>query len=304
MRLVPAVLLLALTTTAWAPAPGQGRNSPPDSAAWAGVDRALGRPGTLLPGDVHKYAFPRSDLHVKVGSVVVRPALALGGWVAFKGTADGAVAMGDLVLLESEVTPVLTKLQQMGVSETALHNHLLQESPRLMYLHVEASGNPVKIAEALHAALALTRTPTAKPAGGAPEASFALDTARIASILGRHGQVNGGVYQVGVPRATPVRMEGMEVPPSMGVATAINFQPTGRGKAAITGDFVLAADEVNPVLEALRGARIEVTALHSHMLTEEPRLLFMHFWAHDDALRLARGLRAALDRTNSRPPAH
>ncbi len=297
MAIVPAALALAVATTVWAQTPGRGQTPSPDTTEWSAVDRALGRPGTLLPGDVHKYTFPRSDLHVRVGSVVVRPALALTGWVAFKGTGSQAMAMGDLVLLQSEVTPVLTKLQQMGVSETALHNHLLDESPRLMYLHIEASGDPVKVAEALHAALALTRTPPAKPAGGAPKAPFSLDTAGIASILGRHGQINGGVYQVSVPRAVPVRVEGMEVPPSMGVATGINFQPTGGGKAAITGDFVLAPDEVNPVIQALRAAGIGVTALHSHMLTEEPRLFFMHFWANDDALKLARGLRAALDRT-------
>jgi len=297
MAVVPAALALAVATTVWAQAPGGGQTPSPDTTEWSAVDRALGRPGTLLPGDVHKYAFPRSDLHVRVGSVGIRPALALGGWVAFKGTGNKAMAMGDLVLLQSEVTPVLTKLQQMGVSETALHNHLLDESPRLMYLHIQASGDPVKVAQALHAALALTRTPPAKPAGGAPEAPFPLDTAGIASILGRHGQINGGVYQVSVPRAVPVRVEGMEVPPSMGVATGINFQPTGGGKAAITGDFVLAPDEVNPVIQALRAAGIGVTALHSHMLTEEPRLFFMHFWANDDALKLARGLRTALDRT-------
>jgi uncharacterized protein DUF1259 len=262
---------------------------------WSATDRALGRPGKPQPGEVQKYSFARSDLHVTVGSVAVKPALALGGWVAFKGGGGKSMAMGDLVLTETEITPVMDKLQEMGVEQTALHNHLLHESPRVMYLHIHAQGDPVKIAQALHAALALTKTPPAKPQGPGPTTPLGLDTAAVARALGHSGTVNGGVYQVNVPRAGPVREDGMEVPPSMGVATAINFQPTGGGKAAITGDFVMTAQEVNPALRALRVSGIEVTALHSHMLTEEPRLFFMHFWANDDAAKLARGLRSALD---------
>jgi Domain of Unknown Function (DUF1259). len=263
---------------------------------WSAVDRALGRPGKAQPGEVQKYSFPRSDLHVMVGEVAVKPALALGSWVAFKrmgGSGSDVIAMGDLVLLESEVTPVLTKLQSMGVEQTALHNHLQHESPRVMYLHIEGQGDPTKIAAAVHAALALTRTPPPPPS--TPNAgAFALDTARLAGALGRHGNVTGGVYQVSVPRSGAVRMSGMDVPPAMGVATALNFQPTGDAKAAVTGDFVLTGDEVNPVTETLRQGGIAVTALHSHMLTEEPRLFFMHFWANDDGVKLAQTLRAAL----------
>jgi hypothetical protein len=222
--------------------------------------------------------------------------------VAFKPTAGAGevMAMGDLVLLESEVAPVITKLQSLGVEQTALHNHLERASPAVMYLHIQAHGDPVKIAGAVRAALALTRTPPAQPAAAGPGA-FDLDTARLASALGYPGKVTGGVYQVSVPRAEPVRMNGMEIPPAMGVATAINFQPTGGGKAAITGDFVLTADEVNPVIRALRDGGIDVTALHSHMLGEEPRLYFMHFWANDDAVRLAASLRAALGQMKVRP---
>ena len=142
---------------------------------------------------------------------------------------------------------------------------------------------------AVRAALALTKTPSAPPAA-AGGAGPGLDTARLASALGYAGKVTGGVYQVSVSRAQPVRMAGMEIPPAMGVATALNFQPTGKAKAAITGDFVLTADEVNPVIKALRAGGIAVTALHSHMLGEEPRLYFMHFWANDDAVGLARTL--------------
>jgi hypothetical protein len=167
-------------------------------------------------------------------------------------------------------------------------------------MHIGAHGDPVKIARAIHDALALSKTPMTAPppapAGGAQD--IGLDTKQLDQLMGQSGKVNGGVYQFSVPRAEPVTDGGMEVPPSMGLATAINFQPTGGGKAAITGDFVLAASEVNPVIRALRENGIEVTALHSHMLTESPRLFFMHFWADDDALKLARGLRAALDKMN------
>jgi hypothetical protein len=274
-------------------------------AGWAAVDRVMGRTGAMQPGDVYKYSFPRADLRVTLAGVPLKPALALGSWVAFKRRGEGAgqaIAMGDIVLLQSEVAPVMSKLQAMGVSLTALHNHLQQESPAVMYLHIEAEGDPTKIAEAVRAALALTKTPAAPAAGAAAPGPFPLDTAGLATALGHAGKVNGGVYQVSVPRAQPVRMAGMEIPPAMGVATALNFQPTGGGNAAITGDFVLTADEVNPVVKALREQRIAVTAIHSHMLNEEPRLFFLHFWAEDDAVRLARALRAALSHVNVRTP--
>jgi hypothetical protein len=287
--------------------PGVGHAQGGASARdWSAVDGALGRSGKAQPGEVQKYSFPRSDLHVAVGGVAVKPALALGSWVAFKrmGSADGqAMAMGDLVLTEAEVPAVVAKLQAGGVQQTALHNHLQHESPRVMYLHIEGRGEPAKLAQVIHAALETTKTPAAGPAPTDPSAPFALDTAALARALQRTGTVSGGVYQVSVARAEPVRAEGMEIPPAMGVATAINFQPTGDGKAAITGDFVFTAEEVNPVLRTFEQQGIAVTALHSHMLTEEPRLFFMHFWANDDALRLARGLRMVLDHTKAKPAA-
>ena len=273
---------------------------------WADVDKAIGRAGSMQPGDVQKYSFPRSDLHVAVAGVDVKPALALGSWVAFKrmGGAQGdAMAMGDLVVLQSEVGPVISKLQAMGVEQTALHNHLQHESPPVMYLHIMGRGDPVKIGDAVRAALALTKTPPpAPPADAGAALGLGRDTAQLASTLGYKGKVNGGVFQVSVPRAQPVRMGSVEIPPSMGVATALNFQPTGNGKAAITGDFVLTADEVNPVIKSLRDGGVEVTALHSHMLGEEPRLFFMHFWANDDAASLARTLHAALGHMKVRAP--
>jgi hypothetical protein len=268
-------------------------------SAWQRVGQALGKAGSMQPGGVYKVSLPRSDLRVSVKGVPVKPALALGSWVAFKATGGNeAMAMGDLVLTEDEVAPVMLRLREGGVEQTALHNHLMQESPRVMYMHIEAKGEPVKIAGAVHSALASSKTPMM--AGGGKEAAGnpGLDTAQIGQALGYHGKVNGGVYQVSVPRAETIHDQGVEVPPSMGVATALNFQPTGGGKAAISGDFVLIASEVNPVIQALRSNGIEVTALHSHMLMEEPKLYFMHFWANDDAVKLAHGLRAALDKMN------
>lgn len=264
---------------------------------WKAVDQALGRSGAVQPGDVYKVGFPRSDLHVTVGGVALKPSLALGSWVAFKQTGDSdAMLMGDLVLTESEVARVVSTLQEGGIEQTALHNHLLHETPHVLYMHIMGRGAPAKLAATVHAALAATGTPmAAPPAATTPTPPLGLDTAQIARTLGFSGKVAGGVYQVGVPRLDTIQLDGTIIPPAMGVATAINFQPTGSGKAAITGDFVLTATEVNPVLRALREQGIEVTALHSHMLGETPRLFFMHFWANADAATLAQGLRAALD---------
>ena len=269
----------------------------PTPIDWTQVDRVLGRSGTLQ-GESYRVGFPRSDLHVTVGTVTVKPALALGSWVAFKQTGDSTVMlMGDLVLLEPEVGAVMDALQRGGIEQTALHNHLAHESPHVMYMHIGGRGRPVALARVIRDALARTATPpAAPPAGTVPP--FGLDTTQIAQIVGAHGKVNGGVYQLSVPRATPVTVDSMDVPPAMGAATVINFQPTGATTAAVAGDFEMIASEVNPVLRALRANGIGVTSLHSHMLAETPRLLFMHFWGEGDALALARGLRAALDQMN------
>lgn len=266
---------------------------------WKPVGLALGRAGSMQPGDVYKAGFPRTDLHVRIGGVAVKAPLALGSWVAFKAVGDSeAVLMGDLVLTESEVPLVMSKLQEGGIEQTAVHNHLLGESPRVLYMHIMGRGVPTKLAAAVRAALALTGTPMASPSAPATTPSLGLDTTLIAKTLGVSGKVAGGVYQVGVPRLDTIQMNGVVVPPAMGVATGMNFQATGRGKAATTGDFVLTASEVNPVIRALRDHGIVVTALHSHMLGETPRLFFMHFWANGDATKLTEGLRAALDQMN------
>jgi hypothetical protein len=270
------------------------------------IATGLGKPGTEMPGGIYRVSLPRTDLKVTLDGVEIKPSLALGSWLAFRPIGNEVMVMGDLVLTEDEVNPVLKRLEAGGVEITALHNHLLRASPATMYMH--GHGTPTKLATTLKEALGASRTPFgAETAGISPEAAtqagttgsanqqIDLDTAAIDQALGRTGKVNGGVYQVSVPRAEMPKDSGMEVPEAMGSAIAINFQPTGSGKAAITGDFVLTADEVNPVIRALHANGIEVMALHNHMLNDEPRLFFMHFWANDDARKLASGLRAALD---------
>jgi len=266
---------------------------------WKKLDEVLGRK-PAVSGDVHRYGFARSDLTVTLDGVTIKPALALGGWIAFKPAHGGAMAMGDLVLLETEVAPVVAKLTEGGFEITAIHNHLLRANPATFYVHVLGHGDPVKLAGAIHDGLAASKTPLSAGAAGAPPA-IDLDTAQLDQIIGVKGQNNSGVYAFAVPRRDPVSEDGMEMAPPgpMGVAQAINFQPTGAGKAAITGDFVLTGNEVNPVIKALLENGIEVTAVHSHMLDEQPRLFFLHFWANNDALKLAKGLRAALDKTAS-----
>jgi len=267
---------------------------------WKKVDEAIGR-SAAVSGDVHRYGFPRTDLTVTLDGVTIRPTLALGGWAAFKPAHGGAMVMGDLVLLETEINPVMSKLIENGIEITAIHNHVLRGNPATFYMHIGGHGDPVKLASAIRAGLAESKTPLTPPSPPASPPAIDLDTTQLDQIIGAKGQNNGGVYAFGVPRRDPITENGVQITPAgpTGVATAINFQPTGGGKAAITGDFVLTGEEVNPVIKALRENGIEVTAIHSHMLTEQPRLIFMHFWANDDAIKLAKGLRAALDKTAS-----
>jgi hypothetical protein len=266
------------------------------------VDEALGKPGTELPGGVWRVAMPRTDLKVTLDGVDIRPGFALGSWLAFHPHGQELMVMGDLVLLEREIAPVMRRLAAEGIEITALHNHLLRAQPATMYMHVAGHGEPKRLATALQMALKESATPLqAGPAAAAAgERIEGIDAAAIARILGREGRASGGVYAISVPRAETIREGGAEVPSALGLGTVINFQSAGNGKAATTGDFVLTASEVVPVQRALIEHGIEVTAIHNHMLGEEPRLFFMHFWAVDDAEKLARGLRMALDRTHSR----
>jgi hypothetical protein len=266
---------------------------------WKQVDGIFNRTAAVT-GDAHRYGFPRSDLSVTLDGVTIKPALALGGWVAFMPSHDGAMAMGDLVLLEPEVSPVMSKMIEGGLQVTAVHNHLLRANPETFYLHIAGHGDAAKIATAIRDALAVSKTPLTAPQA-ATASSVDLDTGQIDQIIGAKGKPSGGVYQVAVQRGDKISEQGMDLSPAgpLGVATGINFQPTGNGKAAITGDFVLIGSEVNPVIHALKSNGIEVMAVHSHMLDEQPRLFFLHFWANDDALKLAKGLRAALDETRT-----
>jgi len=264
---------------------------------WSKVDQALGRKGADQPGGVHKFSFPRSDLKVVVDGVELKPALALGSWVAFQPAGSDAMCMGDLVLTETEISAVMKRLVDDGIEISAVHNHLLRTSQPVVYMHIAGHGEPAKLADTIHAALALSKTPlTQSPP--APAASPVFDTASLDAALGFKGTVNGEVYQFSIPRAEAISEGGMSIPPSMGTAIGINFQATSAGKVATTGDFVLLGKEVNPVMKALRDHGIEVTALHSHMIDDSPHLYFMHFWANDEVKKVAQGLRAALDLAN------
>ena len=287
LRAVPSLLLIASPSIAQ-----------PETANWAAVDQALGRPGTTQPDGIRRYGFPRSDLRVTLDGVAIKPALALGGWLAFQPMDKGMVVMGDLVLTPEEVNPVMGELLKRGLQVTAIHNHLLRSSPETIYMHVQGSGDPARLAATVHAALALSHTPLAAPPAAAAPGALDLDTAAVDRIMGKAGKANGGVYQFSFPRAETIMDNGMAEGASMGTATGINFQPIGGGRVATTGDFVLLGSEVDPVMRELRGHGVEVTALHSHMIGEQPTIYFMHFWAVGPASTLAAGLRAALDRTN------
>jgi hypothetical protein len=287
----PNLTLLALLATMAFPAFAEAAE-----IDWNKVDAALGKTATVS-GEVHRYGIPRSDLHVTLDGVAIKPALALGGWVAFAPMHGEAMVMGDLVLLESEITPVMTKLLDGGLEITAIHNHILRASPATFYMHVGGHGDPEKMATVIRSALSASKTPFDAPTTAGPAPAVDLDTAKLDEIMGVKGTAVGGVYQFGVPRRDPAMEMGMKVTGPLGGANAINFQPTGSGKAAITGDFLVMGNEVNPLIRALRAGDIEVTAIHSHMLDEQPRMFFIHFWANDDALKLARNVRTALETT-------
>lgn len=263
---------------------------------WGGVNRALGRNGAEQPGGVHRYSFPRSDLKVTVDGIEVKPGLALGGWLAFHPTRDNnAMVVGDLVLLQEEIPAVTKQLLEGGIDVTAIHNHLLRAEPFPMYVHVEGEGDTLKLAGALQDALALTKIPV--PAAPTAAMNPGFDAEVIASTLGRKGQFDGDIYKYNIARAEPIRAghTAQMLGAAHGTGIVLNFQSVGGGRVASTGDFVLAASEVGPAMKSLRDNNIEVTALHSHMLDEEPRLAFLHFWAVGAPEQVARGLRAALD---------
>lgn len=290
------MLLVSPATTALAQTAGDQKAA----GEWKTVEDVFGFPGANLPGGVIRFNMPRKDLHVTIGGTEVKPALALGAWAAFHRVGDNdAMVMGDLVLTEGEVAPVMKALVDGGVEITALHNHLLGESPKLLYLHMGGHGDPVKLARAIKRAVGLTKTPLPQGGGAKETADLGFDVAAVEKIMGRQGSVSGGVLHFNAPRAEKLTEEGMDTPPSMGAGTAINFQPTGNGRAAIAGDFAMTGKEVGPVMKVLLDNGVQAVALHSHALDDVPRLFYMHFWANDDAVKLAKTMRSALDQTNS-----
>src|SRR5712692_10382166 len=291
-----AVSLVAVTLIIAAAGPAPAAD--PD---WKAVEQALGKSGQVQAGDVFRIGMPRSDLTVTVKGVPVKAPFALGSYAAFKQIGNQVMVMGDLVLLDQEVPAVMSGLFAGGLEVTAVHNHLNEMSPHVMYMHYEGHGDAVQLAKALRQALSASGTPLgASGAVAAVSGGSVLDAKLIDQALGRQGRdIGGGVYQVTVPRAEAITGMGQPLLPAMGVVTVMNFQPTADGKAAITGDFVLIDKEVNAVAKTLRQHGIDVTALHNHGLMDTPRLFYMHFWANDDPARLAQGLKAALDQTNS-----
>lgn len=279
-------LLIALLVSVPVVASGQALDT-------AGIDEALGRSGQKT-GEVYKLSFPRSDLHVSVNGVSIKPGLALGSWAAFAGTNEKAMVMGDLVVLQGEINPVMKKLRDAGFEVTAVHNHLLDETPIVMYMHYMGEGNAKQLATSLHEALAASKTPLGKPASPPADSSTPAWVKSVQDAIGHQGTYKGGVLSFAVPRSAAITMNGMTITPAQGVAESINFQEAGAGKVATTGDFVLTADEVNPVISALQDNHISITALHSHMLKEEPRLFFMHFWGLGSSEAVGEGIKAAL----------
>jgi hypothetical protein len=282
LRLLTFICVLTLPTLVCA----QGVTTAP-------IDQALGRSGQKT-GEVYKVSFPRTDLHVSVHGLAIKPGLVLGSWAAFLGTDDNAMVMGDLVLLEGELNPVVAKLRSSGFEISAVHNHLLEETPRVMYVHYMGHGPAEQLAASLRAALSVSKTPLEKPAAAAEEATPPAWVKAVEDSVGRKGTFKSGVLSYGVPRSDAITMAGMTIPPAAGVAEAINFQATDSGSVATTGDFVLTAEEVNPVISELQGHHISVTALHSHMLIEQPRLFFMHFWSVGSPESVGVGIKAAL----------
>jgi len=265
----------------------------------AKIDAALGRSGQRI-GDVYKFGFPRTDLHVSVHGLAIKPGLALGSWAAFTGTDADAMVMGDLVLLEDEINPVLDKLRSSGIEISAVHNHLIDETPHVMYMHYMGHGAASQLAISLRAALAASKTPLEEPATAAENTALPAWVNTVEDALVRKGIYKGGVLSYGVPRADSITMAGTTIAPAAGVAEAINFQSADSGDVATTGDFVLTAEEVNSVISELQAHHILVTALHSHMLTEQPRLFFMHFWGQGPAQDVAAGMKAALDKVHTK----
>ncbi len=279
------------------PALAQGQAAPIPELAQ--VEQIVGRRALLSNDGVATFTTPRADLQVAVMGVPTRPAFFQTGEVHFVPTANGALVGGELPLREDEVSPVMAMLEDHQFEVTAIHHHAIGDTPPVLFLHFSGQGDPMQLAQELGAAMQFT-TMELQPAaiGRAPRG---IDAAQIQAIMGEPGYADSGILKFEVPRAETITVNGRPLPQSAGAETEIFFQPTGPGRAAVTGDFCLVDSEVNPVIRALRTNGIDVGPIHNHELGDQPHLTFMHFFANDDALALAHGLRAALDQTNHGP---
>ena len=259
------------------------------------LEKIMGKKG-IVKDNIVRFNFPRTDLDVKVGDITIEPAFALTTWVAFQTMMKTSMVMGDLVLLENEALKVIPSLISSGIHVTAIHNHLLTEKPKIIDSHIEAVGNAEQLCEKIKNILSLTNTPLTNSSQS--NNNIEIDWSNVEKTIGYTGNKNGNIISFGIPRKETIKENKMILPPIMGTAISINFQKVG-DSAIVTGDFVLLAKEVEPVEDALTKAGIVVTALHTHMITEQPKLYFMHFWANSDPVKLADGLKTAIMETNS-----
>ncbi|HUS03531.1 MAG TPA: DUF1259 domain-containing protein, partial [Chitinophagaceae bacterium] len=245
-----------------------------------GIENIFGKMPSKENG-FYKFSFPRQDLNVMLEGVKVDPRFAFTTWFAFMpqdSAGSSGMLMGDVVLLESEFKNVLKKLDEKGIDIAAIHNHLLAEKPKIMYLHVMSMGKPEDLFNSLKEVLSVTATPLKSSFS---DTSQNMDWGKTEETMGIIGKKEGSILKFSIPRNERIKDAGVEIPENFGVNSVINFQKVGN-KAAITGDFVLIPSEVTIVQKMLTRGNILVTALHSHMLFEQPRLFFMHFWAVDD----------------------
>lgn len=287
-----------------------GRHQPDDDgfrqpvqttvADWGPVAGALGRSGKLNSGTVYRVGFPRGDLKVTSYGIQVAAGLSLGGYAAFARYDDGqTMAMGDLVVTEPELPALTDAIHRNEIDQSAIHKHLLAHEPAIWWTHFHAMGDATVIARGVRAALDQTGTPP--PAPVKPPVPLDLDTVGIDAALGTPGTNDGGIYKFSFARNETVAVDGRVATPAMGINTALNFQPVGNGQAAINGDFVMVAAEVQNVIMALRAGGIQVVELHNHSLHDQPRLFYVHFWKVDNGVALARALAAAVHATNVHP---
>nr|WP_227999344.1 DUF1259 domain-containing protein [Nocardia australiensis] len=267
-------------------------------ADWKPVTDGLGRTGKFGDSNtVYRIPLVRSDLQVVTGGVPIKPGLSLGGYTAFAKYADTTMVMGDLIVTEAELPKVTDALQAHGIAQTALHKHLLEQTPQVWWTHIHAMGDPAQLAAGIKAALDATSIPPAA-VPPAQQPAVDLDTAGIDAALGRKGTPDNGLYKFNLARGETIVDEGHVVPPTFGVTTTVNFQPLGQGKAAINGDVAMTEPEVQQVIQALRAGNIALVTLHNHSLTDDPRLFYLHYWAVDDAVALAKAMRTVVDATN------